>query len=140
MKYHSIKTIVALLGAALLFVACSKDDADLLVGKWVNTAQSYEITIAGQENIPEGYICMEFTVSKVWISDSRTDCLPEWHNYTLSKESGKQLLEIEGGCYDGMAFVVEKLTSDELVLAPRTQNIDWDFRYIMKRHEGSWPD
>ena len=141
MKHHSIKILAALLGATLFFAACGKDNTDLLVGLWTNTAQSYEITIDGQQNIPEGYISMEFTDSKVWISDYRIDCLAEWHNYTLSKESGKQLLEIEGGCYDGMVFVVKKLTSDELVLAPRTQNIDWDFRYIMKRYEESaWPD
>ena len=131
MKYHSIKTIAALLGAALLFVACGKDDADLLVGQWTNTAQSYEITIAGMEYIPEGYICMKFTDSKVWISDYRKDCLPEWHGYTIKKESGKQILEINEGCIGGL-FVVEELTSDKLVLVPKTPNIDWDFRYIMK--------
>jgi hypothetical protein len=76
---------------------------------------------------------MEFTDSKVLVSDQRTDCLAEWHNYTLSEKSGKQLLEIEGGCYKGMVFVVEKLTSDELVLAPFSSGADWDFRYIMKR-------
>ena len=132
MKHHIIKSLAALIMGAMLLAGCGKSN-ETLIGKWVNTAQSYEITIAGQAYIPEGYICMEFTGSKVWISDSRTDCLAEWHNYTLSKESGKQMLEIEGGCYDGMVFVVKKLTSDELVLAPRTQNIDWDFRYIMKR-------
>ena len=133
MQHNIIKSLAALaLGAALLFVACSKDNNDLLVGKWVNTAQSYDITIDGQQNIPEGYIYMEFTDDKVLVSDSRTDCLAEWHNYTLSKESGKQLLEIEGGCYKGRVFVVEKLTSDELVLAPFSSGADWDFRYIMK--------
>jgi hypothetical protein len=76
---------------------------------------------------------MEFTDDKVLVSDQRTDCLAEWHNYTLSKESGKQLLEIKGGCYKGRVFVVEKLTSDELVLAPFSSGADWDFRYIMKK-------
>lgn len=133
MKYHSIKFLAALaLGAALLFVACSKDNTDLLVGKWVNTAQSYDITIDGQQNIPEGYIYMEFTDDKVLVSDSRTDCYATWNGYTLTKKDGKQLLEIEGGCYKGRVFVVEKLTSDELVLAPFSSGADWDFRYIMK--------
>jgi hypothetical protein len=132
MKYHSIKSLAALLGAALLFVACSKDNTDLLVGQWTNTAQSYEITIDGQQNIPEGYIYMEFTDDKVLVSDQRTDCLAEWHKYSLSEESGKQLLEIDGGCYKGRVFVVEKLTSDELVLAPFSSGADWDFLYIMK--------
>ncbi len=135
MKYHSIKTIAALLGAALLFVACGKDDTDLLVGQWTNTAQSYEITIAGQEYIPEGYICMEFTDDKVWVSDSRTDCLAEWHKYSLLEESGKHLLEIDGGCYAGRVFVIEKLTNDKLVLASEHPNIDMDFKYIMKRYD-----
>lgn len=133
MKYHSIKFLAALaLGAALLFVACSKDNTDLLVGKWVNTAQSYDITIDGQQNIPEGYIYMEFTDDKVLVSDQRTDCLAEWHKYSLSEESGKQLLEIEGGCHGGI-FVVEELTNGKLVLAPFSSGADWDFRYIMKK-------
>ena len=136
MKHNIIKSLSALIMGALLLTSCGKDNKDneALIGKWYNTAQSYEITIAGQAYIPEGYICMEFTDSKVWISDSRTDCLPEWHKYTLSKESGKQLLEIEGGCHSGI-FVVEELTSDKLVLAPEHHEIDMDFRYIMKRCE-----
>ena len=92
---RSIKKIIMLaigtLALPMLLTSCEKDnkDNDAFIGKWANTAQSYEITIAGQENIPEGCICMEFTDKKVWISDSRTDCLPEWHKYTLSKKDGK---------------------------------------------------
>ena len=135
MKHNIIKSLVALALGALLLTSCGKDNKDneALIGKWANTAQSYEITIDGRQNIPEGYIYMEFTDDKVLVSDSRTDCLAEWHNYTLSKESGKQLLEIKGGCYKGRVFVVEKLTSDELVLAPFSSGADWDFRYIMKK-------
>ena len=120
MKHNIIKSLVALALGALLLTSCGKDNKDneALIGKWTNTAQSYEVTISGREDIPEGYIYMEFTDDKVLVSDQRTDCLAEWHNYTLSKESGKQLLEIKGGCYKGRVFVVEKLTSDELVLAP----------------------
>ena len=131
---HIIKSIAALTLGVLLLTSCGKDNQDneALIGKWVNTAQSYEITISGQEYLQEGCICMEFTDSKVRVFDQRTDCLIEWHNYTLSKESGRQLLEIKGGCYDRRVFVGKKLTSDELVLVPKTQNIDWDFRYIMK--------
>jgi hypothetical protein len=132
MKKNIIKSLVALAMVALLLTSCGKEN-DALNGKWSNTSQSYEITIGGHEYLPKGCICMEFTDSKVLISDSRTDCLAEWHNYTFSKESGKQLLEIEGGCYNGRVFVVEKLTSDELVLAPKHHEIDMDFRYIMKR-------
>ena len=144
MKHLSIKNITVLTLATILMAACGKDnvDKDALIGQWANTAQSCEISIAGVQNIPEGWICMEFTNDKVWVSDSRTDCLPAWHSYTLSKESGKWLLEIQGGCYDGRAFMVEKLTNDELVLCPRHNeiDIDRDFRYIMKRDESSiWP-
>lgn len=138
MKHNIIKSLAALALGALLLTSCGKDNKDNEappIGKWTSTAQSYEITIDGRQNIPEGYINMEFTDDKVWVSDSRTDCLAEWHNYTLSKESGKQLLEIKGGCYKGRVFVVEKLTSDELVLAPFSSGADWDFRYIMKRCE-----
>ena len=132
---HIIKSLAALALGAMLLTSCGKDNKDneALIGKWTNTAQSYEVTISGREDIPEGYIYMEFTDDKVLVSDQRTDCLAEWHNYTLSKESGKQLLEIKGGCYKGRVFVVEKLTSDELVLAPFSSGADWDFRYIMKK-------
>ena len=143
MKHISIKNITVLTLATILMAACGKDNMnkDALIGQWVNTAQTFEITIAGQEYIPEGCICMEFTNDKVWILDSRTDCLPAWHSYTLSKESGKWLLGIQGGCYDGRVFIVEKLTNDELVLAPFSSGVDWDFRYIMKRDESSiWPN
>lgn len=135
MKHNIIKSLVALALGALLLTSCGKDNKDneALIGKWTNTAQSYEVTISRREDIPEGYIYMEFTDDKVLVSNQRTDCLAEWHNYTLSKESGKQLLEIKGGCYKGRVFVVEKLTSDELVLAPFSSGADWDFRYIMKK-------
>ena len=143
MKHLSIKNITVLTLATILMAACGKDNMnkDALVGQWINTAQTFEITIAGQEYIPEGCICMEFTNNKVWILDSRTDCLPAWHSYTLSKESGKLLLEIQGGCYNGRVFVVEKLTNDELVLSPSSHGVDRNFRYIMKRAESSlWPN
>ena len=134
MKHNIIKSIAALMMGTMLLAGCGKDNKDneALIGKWTNTAQSYEITIDGRQNIPEGYICMEFTDDKVWVSDSRTDCLAEWHKYSLSEESGKQLLEIEGGCHGGI-FVVEELTNGKLVLAPFSSGADWDFRYIMKK-------
>ena len=143
MKHLSIKNITVLTLVTILMAACGKDNMnkDALIGQWVNTAQTFEITIAGQEYIPEGCICMEFTNDKVWILDSRTDCLPAWHSYTFSKESGKWLLEIQGGCYDGRVFMVEKLTNDELVLSPSSHGVDRNFRYIMKRAESSlWPN
>ncbi len=133
-KVH--RTFFTLALGAMLLTSCGKDNKDneALIGKWYNTAQSYEITIDGRQNIPEGYIYMEFTDDKVLVSDQRTDCLAEWHKYSLSEESGKQILEINEGCIGGL-FVVEELTSDKLVLVPKTPNIDWDFRYIMKRCE-----
>ena len=136
MKHNIIKFLAALALGAMLLTSCGKDNKDneALIGKWTNTAQSYEITIDGRQNIPEGYICMEFTDDKVWVSDSRTDCLAEWHKYSFSEKDGKQLLEIEGGCHGGI-FVVEELTNDKLVLAPFSSGADWDFRYIMKRCE-----
>ncbi len=136
MKHNIIKSLAALALGAMLLTSCGKDnkDNDALIGKWANTAQSYEVTISGREDIQEGYICMEFTDDKVLVSDQRTDCLAEWHKYSLLEESGKQLLEIEGGCLGGI-FVVEELTNGKLVLAPFSSGADWDFRYIMKRHE-----
>ena len=136
MKHHIIKSLAAIIMGAMLLAGCGKNNKDneALIGKWFNTAQSYEITIAGQQSIPEGYISMEFTDSKVWLSDSRIDCLAEWHNYTLSKESGKQILEIKGGCF-GERYVIEELTNNKLVLINEHPNIDWDYKYIMKRYE-----
>jgi hypothetical protein len=138
MKYHIIKSLAAIALGAMLLTGCGKDNKDkdneALIGKWTSTAQSYEITIGGQEYLSEGCICMEFSDNKVKVSDSRKDCHKEY-GYTLSEKDGKQLLEIKGdvGCFAREIFVVEELSSDELVLAPRTYNIDWDFRYIMKR-------
>lgn len=130
-------TLVALTLGTMLLTSCGKDNKDNedLIGKWSNTAQSYEITIGGQEYLQEGCICMEFTDNKVLISDARKDCLAEWYRYTLSEKEGKRLLEIKGnsGCYAGQIFVVDKLTSDKLVLVPEHHNIDWDYSYIMKR-------
>lgn len=130
MRKRVIQAISLLLMGAMMIVACKKDNTDLIIGKWANTAQSYEITIAGQEYIPAGYIAMEFTTDSVWVVDSRVDCLAEWHPYTLSKVDGKLLLEIDGGCHAGQ-FVVEELSENKLVLAPESSSIDWDFRYIM---------
>lgn len=139
MLHKTIKTLAALLGATMLFAACGKDnyDNEAFIGKWTSTAQSYEITIGGQEYLPEGRLCMEFTDDKVWISDSRIDCVAVWYSYTLSEKEGKQLLEIKGdaGCFAGRVFVVKELTNDKLVLAPYSISIDWDFRYIMERSE-----
>lgn len=134
MKHQSIKFIAALLGATMLFAACGKDN-DALLGKWANTAQSYEITIGGQEYLQEGCISMEFTTNKVKVSDSRKDCHKEYR-YTFSEKDGMQLLEIKGnvGCFAREIFVVEELTSDQLVLAPKYTASDWDFRYIMNRY------
>ena len=67
MKHNIIKSLVALALGALLLTSCGKDNKDneALIGKWTNTAQSYEVTISGREDIPEGYIYMEFTDDKV---------------------------------------------------------------------------
>ena len=138
MKHHSIKTIAALvMGAFLLLTAfqCGSgwdEEPDLIIGTWSNTAQSYDITIAGQQSIPADAITMEFTADSVQISDMRCNCLPKWEHYTLTTRNGKQLLEIESGCNGGI-FVVEELTNDKLVLAPEHHEIDMDFRYIMER-------
>ena len=58
MTHNIIKSLAALVLGALLLTSCGKDNKDneALIGKWYNTSQSYEITIAGKENIPEGYI------------------------------------------------------------------------------------
>lgn len=130
-----IKTITALvMGAAMLFVACGKDkdNVNLIIGAWSNTAQSYDITIAGQQSIPADAITMEFTADSVMISDMRCNCLPKWEHYTLTTENGKQLLHVENGIHGG-GYVVEELTSDKMVLTSTGPNIDMDFMYTMER-------
>lgn len=134
MKKNAFKTIALLLMGAMTLTAfqCGKEEEpeQMILGHWTNTVQSYETTIAGQEYIPAGCIVMEFTADSVMVGDSRANCLPDWHQYSLFVEDGTQLLEIEGGCHGGLFEVVD-LTSNELVLEPRTSNIDWDFHYVM---------
>lgn len=131
MKHHSIKIITVLLGAAMLFAACGKNNSDLIIGNWSNTAQSYEITIAGQQSIPADAITMKFTADSVLISDMRCDCLPRWEHYTLTTENGKQLLNVENGIHGD--YVVEELTSSKMVLTSTDPNIDMGFMYTMRR-------
>ena len=135
MQHHSIKTIAALLGAAMLFVACGKDkdNFNLIIGAWSNTAQSYDITIAGQQSIPADAITMEFTADSVQISDMRCNCLPKCEHYTLTTRNGKQQLLVDN-CIHGSGYVVEELTSSKMVLTSTDPNIDMGFMYTMKRH------
>ena len=134
MKHHRIKIITALLGAVMLFAACGKDkdNFNLIIGAWSNTAQSYDITIAGQQSIPADAITMEFTPDSVQISDMRCNCLPKWEHYTLTTRNGKQLLLVENGIH-GDGYVVEELTGSKMVLTSTDPNIDMDFMYTMKR-------
>ena len=127
----TLRIITALLGAALLFAACGKDHSNLIIGNWANTAQSYDITIAGQVDIPEGAISMEFTADSVMIADMRCNCLPQWKPYTLNTENGKQILHVDNGIHGD--YVVEELTADKLILTSTDPNIDMDFMYTMKR-------
>lgn len=126
-----LRIITALLGAAMLFAACGKDHSNLIIGNWTNTAQSYDITIAGQVDIPAGAISMEFTADSVMIADMRCNCLPQGKPYTLTKENGKQILHVDNGIHGD--YVVEELTNDKLVLTSTDPNIDMDFMYTMKR-------
>ena len=126
-----IKSIIALLGAAILFAACGKDNSTLIIGNWANTEQSYDITIAGQVDIPAETISMEFTVDSVMIADMRCNCIPKWEHYTLTTENGKQILHVENGIHGD--YVVDKLTADKLVLTSPDPNIDMDFMYTMER-------
>ncbi len=135
MKNKAFKTIALLLMGAMTLTAfqCGKEEEEpeqMILGHWTNTVQSYETTVAGQEYIPEGCIVMEFTTDSVMVSDSRANCLPEWCQYTLFAEDGIQFLEIEANCHGGL-FQVVNLTSNEMVLKPRNNSIDWDVRYIM---------
>ena len=125
------KIITALLGVAMLFAACGSDNSNLIIGNWTNTAQSYEITIAGQQSIPADIIGMEFTADSVRISDMRCNCLPKWERYTLRTEGGKQILHVDNGIHGD--YVIDELTSNKIVLTSSNPSIDMDFMYTMKR-------
>ena len=137
MKHHSIKIVAALvMGAFLLLTAfqCGSgwdEEPNLIIGTWSNTAQSYDITIAGQQSIPADAITMEFTADSVQISDMRCNRLPRWEHYTLTTRNGKQLLLVDSGIHGN--YVVEELTSSKMVLTSTDPNINMNFMYTMKR-------
>ena len=137
MQHHIIKSLAALvMGAFLLLTAfqCGSgwdEEPDLIIGTWSNTAQSYDITIAGQQSIPADAITMEFTADSVQISDMRCNRLPRWEHYTLTTRNGKQLLLVDNGIHGN--YVVEELTSSKMVLTSTDPNIDMNFMYTMKR-------
>lgn len=122
------------LAATMLLSSCKKNQSDQIVGTWVNTDESVEITIAGQQHLPADLIKMEFTSNSVLISDERVNCIPDWHRYTLAKQDGKLMLHVEGShCLYSEDFEVEQLDKNQLVLAAPEHNIDWDFHYVMRR-------
>ena len=128
---------IFLLGAMVcalgMFAACGdKDNSNIIIGNWVNTAQSYDITIAGQIDIPSGTISMKFTADSVMIADMRSNCQPKWEHYTLAKEDGKQILYVGNNVHEG--YVVKEHTSNKLVLTPKIENIDMSFMYTMERY------
>ena len=137
MKHHIIKSLAALvMGAFLLLTAfqCGSgwdEEPNLIIGTWSNTAQSYDITIAGQQSIPADAITMEFTADSVQISDMRCNRLPRWEHYTLTTRNGKQLLLVDNGIHGN--YVVEELTSSKMVLTSTDPNINMNFMYTMKR-------
>ena len=137
MQHHIIKSLAALvMGAFLLLTAfqCGSgwdEEPNLIIGTWSNTAQSYDITIAGQQSIPADAITMEFTADSVQISDMRCNRLPRWEHYTLTTRNGKQLLLVDNGIHGN--YVVEELTSSKMVLTSTDPNIDMNFMYTMKR-------
>mgnify|MGYP002624182011 CR=1 FL=1 len=128
---------VGLIGAMVcalgLFAACGdKDNSNSIIGTWSNTAQSYVITIAGAENIPEDMIYMEFSADSVRISDLRCNCIPTWEHYTLTKKDDKRILGIAFGIHAGY-YVVEELSNNKMVLTCDENNIDMGCTYIMKQ-------
>ena len=118
----------------MLLSSCKKDNAELILGSWTNTAESCEITIAGLLELPAGIISMEFTSDSVLIFDYRVDCIVEWHHYTLAKQAGKLMLQVEEPfAYAPSSFEVEQLDKEQLVLVCPENDIDVGFRYVMHR-------
>lgn len=126
--------LIMALAATMLLSSCKKDNAELILGSWTNTAESCEITIAGMCELPAGIISMEFTSDSVLIYDYRVDCIPEWHRYTLAKQDGKLMLQVEEPvCIYSSDFEVEQLDKEQLVLVFPENDIDVGFRYVMHR-------
>ena len=126
--------LILALAATMLLSSCKKDNAELILGSWTNTAESCEITIAGLLELPAGTISMEFTSDSVLIFDYRVDCIVEWHHYTLAKRAGKLMLQVEEPfAYSHSGFEVEQLDKEQLVLVCPENDIDVGFRYVMHR-------
>ena len=124
--------LILALAATMLLSSCKKDNAELILGSWTNTAESCEITIAGLRELPAGIISMEFTSDSVLIYDDRVNCIPEWHHYTLAKQAGKLMLQVEEPfAYAPSGFEVEQLDKEQLVLVCPENDIDVGFRYVM---------
>ena len=134
MKINKLIALLLLVSAVATLSGCKKDNNSIIIGKWTNTANSGEITIAGLQSIPADCITMEFTANEVLVGDIRVNCPPKKVGYTLSEKDGKQILHFnETVCLHETDFIVEKLDKDQMVLASTMEMIDWSFHYVMKR-------
>ena len=121
-----------LCGLGMMSACIDKDDSELIIGAWQNTAPSSEITIAGQNDIPSGVIDMEFTADSVRIADLRTDCLPMWVHYSLVTENDTRKIYIDNHSELG-SYLVSELSHDKMILTSVVSEIDNSFVYTMKR-------
>lgn len=119
MSYTMKKTLLCLVMAvcAMLMASCEKNaENPTLVGKWTNTAESFQDNIAGSIYLSAGAIDVEFTASKVCFTDNERGDNPVWNSYSVIEEDGKQLLKIKSNDIGRETYVIEKLTQDSLVL------------------------
>lgn len=137
MKKRLFGLLLAFIAGSMLFSSCKKDTNELILGTWSNTAQSFEITINGQQNLTEGCLTMQFKENKVLVSDSRVNGVPSWTPYSLDYVDGQLILHLVTPSLhtEGGNFIIEELSEKQLVIAPMIENIDWSFRYFMVRAE-----
>lgn len=128
------RVFFALLVVAAVFTltSCDREQSDTknLLGTWTNTNDSYEITIAGANQIPESTIELTFERNRVYVTDARCNCLPQGYSYKLTRKDGELFIEIVGWLPKSKIMT---LTSNSLVINDDLDSIDAGFSLVFQR-------
>lgn len=129
---NRIFTTILIVFTVIALTSCDKEksDAKKLLGTWVNTEESWESTIAGATQRPAGTIALTFEHNRVYVVDSRCDCLPEWHHYSLTRKDGELIMNINNWRDNSK---VSELSNDKLVLSDDRSIIDAGYGYTFKK-------
>lgn len=124
-----------LLLMAFVTAACSKDDGydenNMIVGSWLSTGESSEITIAGQSQLPDEALCFIFTNGKVEITDFRNEMHATRSGYNILRSGDALWLFIDNSIYSHSR--IAELTDDRLVLEDDGSCIDWGYHLAFRR-------